>query len=241
MINQAPYHPRRYEVLVGKMLRREFLVNLETMRLMKVGGQDQRPVIRAQLMAKEFATMTSGEIFASQRREAALAKVVRDWREYGSLTFDFSESLHAEPLGTESDFPQLDILPRSFFINFGEQCELAISGGGFLDGAYVITCPDDGPGYMRLAFVSSPQADRLVESLGDILSVQSCAAIGFSGGTTKTTVDLNDIDTDYKLRPLIPTASICLGMAFSRIATRYQPHRDGPQGGYRIDAIGVRR
>lgn len=228
MIDQPPYHPRRYEILVGKMLRQEFLVNLETMRLMKVSGRDQRPAIRAKLMAREFATMTSSEILACQRREATLAKMVRDWREYGRLTFDFSESLSAEPMIATSETPQLDDLPKSFFINFGEQPELAVFGGGFLDGAYVINYPDHGPGYTQLAFVSSQRADGVVENLGAMLSVLSCAAIAF-GGDTSEKIDLNDIDTDEKLRPLMPAASICLGMALSRIAARYEQQRRCPR------------
>ncbi|MHC2218964.1 hypothetical protein [Rhizobium leguminosarum] len=215
MINQTAYHPRRFQILVGRTLRREFELKLETMRLMKAHGQHQRPVIRAELMAREFGAMASAGIVACQRREAALAAMVQDWREWGELTFDISDTLSTKPHVDEDVFPSMDDLPRSFFVHFGVQRELAIAGGGFVDGVYVSTYPDHGPGYLQFSFVSAPNADSPVDSLGDILSVQSRAAIGFWAREEISNVVgvLGELDIDDKLRPLIFSASSCLGSA----------------------------
>jgi hypothetical protein len=231
MINQTVYHPRRFEILVGRTLRREFELKLETMRMMKAHGQHQRPVIRAELMAREFVATISAGIVACQRREAALAAMVQDWRQWGELTFDISNTLSTKPHVEEDVLPSLDDLPRSFFVHFGVQQELAIAGGGFLDGVYVSTYPDHGPGYLQFAFVSAPDEDRPVDSLGDILGVQSCAAIGFwaSEEISNLVGDLGELDIDDKLRPLIFSASSFLGRSLSRIAASNEWRQDRPR------------
>lgn len=224
MTDLPSFHPRRFQILVGRTLSREFQVKLETMRMMRTRGRGDRQAIRSELIAKEFGQFSTAEILERQRREAALGSIHRKWRECGQVSFDISETLSNEPTGSTlvDSLPAIEELPRSFFVHFGKQPMLQSNEqeGPYIEGAYVCTYLDHGPGYFEFAFVCGHPTGVPLSSLGEILAVQSCTATGLLSNTSVSSIGNGGgvSDTDERLRPLIYQAGNWLERSFVNIA-----------------------